>query len=244
MTDPGRRRGRPTSSNGASSFHLHWIPRIELLEVAVTVTLAIAPKVDDLYFWALQASFADDDGITGGAHLGLQWNRNHPGGTAVNWGGYDRSGSILEGTESSLLSATSNANTRDYGWQPGRAYRLRIGAERPGWWAGEITDLGAGETRQVRSLRSLGDRLILAMVWSEVFARCDAPPVAVVWSDPWGLDPRGEVWSPQGFSVTYQRVTDGGCSNTDVRVLPHGVGQFTNITRLTPQGTTLPLSSG
>ena len=62
----------------------------------------------------------------GGAHFGLQWHPDHPGGTAVNWGGYDRSGSILPGSASDLPSALHNDNTRDLAWVPRRPYRLRI----------------------------------------------------------------------------------------------------------------------
>ncbi|MGH8928929.1 MAG: hypothetical protein ACRDWH_11295 [Acidimicrobiia bacterium] len=236
-----RLSGYPTSSNRASSFHLHWLPRLALVEVSVTIEIAIQPEVEELYFWALQASFAGPAGIRGGAHLGLQWHPSHPGSTAANWGGYDRGGSILEGTQSTLPSALGNPHTRDYRWRPQARFRLRIRGDGPGWWAGEITDIEADTTTVVRSLRSEGTSLTLPMVWSEVFARCDADPVVVVWSDPSGVTVDREPWHPDSYSVTYQREEDGGCSNTDVRVLPHGVGQFTGITRMTPPGTIIPV---
>ncbi len=78
-----------------------------------------------------------------------------------------------------------------------------------------------------------GDGLTLAIVWSEVFARCDAPTVVAVWSDPAGVTLDGKPWRPESYSITYQREEDGGCSNTDVRVLPNGVGQFTGMRRQT-----------
>ncbi|MCX6523597.1 MAG: hypothetical protein NTX58_02345, partial [Actinobacteria bacterium] len=77
----GRVAGLPTSSNRASSFHLSWqLPSEEdspITAVAVTLEILEPPSVERLYFWALQADFADENGRHGGgAHLGLQW---HPG---------------------------------------------------------------------------------------------------------------------------------------------------------------------
>jgi hypothetical protein len=244
LSELERLSGYPTSSNRASSFHLHWLPRVELNEVAVTISVAAAPQVGELYFWALQASFSGDGGISGGAHLGLQWNRHHPGATAINWGGYDSAGATLEGTESALPSATGNPHTRDFPWSPGAEYRLRIRPDRAGWWVGEVVDLAEGATTIIRSLRSAGDRLVTPMVWSEVFARCDDPPAAVVWSHATGVTVADEAWTPESFSTFYQREADGGCSNTDSRSLPHGVGQFSGVTRTNPTGTILPLSAG
>ena len=89
-------------------------PREVLSEVSVTLQIAVRPAVAELYFWALQASFTGPDGISGGAHLGLQWHPSYPGSGAVNWGGYARDGSILEGSDSALPSTLGNVNTRDY----------------------------------------------------------------------------------------------------------------------------------
>ena len=236
-----RDRGYPTSSNRASSFHLHWLPREVLSEVSVSLQIAAGPSVAELYFWALQASFTGADGISGGAHLGLQWHPSYPGSRAVNWGGYGKDGSILEGSESPLPSTLANVNTRDYWWEPEQEYRLRIRAEEPGWWAGEVTDLVTGVTTPVRRLHSPGEGLTLAIVWSEVFARCDAPPAVAVWSDPAGVTLDGRSWRPQSYSITYQREEDGGCSNTDVRALPSGVGQFTGMRRTTLHGSVIPV---
>jgi hypothetical protein len=82
--------------------------------------------------------------------------------------------------------------------------------------------------------------LLLPIVWSEVFARCDAPPSAVVWSDPAGVTIDGLPWEPSSYSVTYQTEQDGGCSNADVVLLPHGVGQFTGVTRAIAHGAVIP----
>ena len=49
-----------------------------------------------------------------------------------------------------------------------------------------MTSLATDDTTEVRRLRAEGEGLTLAMVWSEVFARCDAPPAVAVWSDPAG----------------------------------------------------------
>ncbi|HEX2404386.1 MAG TPA: hypothetical protein VHM29_06755, partial [Acidimicrobiia bacterium] len=239
--------GYPTSSNRASSLHLHWLPRVELKEVAVTITVPRYPASPDLYFWALQTSFVGPEGISGGAHLGLQWHQGFPGGTAVNWGGYDSAGSVLAGTDSTMPSPIGNPHTRAYSWGEGGSYRLSIGIDAelgPGWWRGAITDLATGEERHVRSLQCLGDRLGAVMTWTEAFCRCDAEPVAVIWSNAAGLSAEGVDFRPTACSTTYQSESDGGCSNSDSRALPHGIAQITGVSRTNPAGTVLPLTDG
>lgn len=236
-----RVEGYPTSSNRASSLHLHWTPRVALSEVWVTLKVVEPPTVPELYFWALQASFADATGVFGGAHLGLQWHPSYPGSTAVNWGGYDRSGKELVGSESHLPSVLGNANTRNFTWVAGGEYRLRIFPDRPGWWAGEVTDANSGVATVVRSLPGGGDHLALPIVWSEVFARCNAPGVKVVWANPGGISSSGATWRPEAYTTTYQREADGGCSNTDSRGMVEGVGQLTAVERTNPPGTQLPV---
>jgi hypothetical protein len=235
---PPRLRGYPTSSNGASSFHLHWKPAVELLEVSVNLQVVTPPAVDDLHFWALQAGFAGPAGMVGAGHLGLQWHSGYPGRTAVNWGGYDASGAILSGTDSTLPSALNNPHTRNFGWLAGVTYRLRIYPASDGWWNGEVAS-GSGAVT-VRSLHGGGDRLVAPIVWSEVFTRCEAPPSAVSWSQPAGTRLDGSSWEPDSYELTYQREEDGGCSNTDVITLPHGVGQITGVKRTAPPGSVLP----
>ena len=49
----GRRdSGRPTSANGASSFHLWWEmpPSAPLVEVSAVLEVVVPPAVDSLYF--------------------------------------------------------------------------------------------------------------------------------------------------------------------------------------------------
>ncbi|MGH8957159.1 MAG: hypothetical protein ACRDVK_00630, partial [Acidimicrobiia bacterium] len=186
------------------------------------------------------------EGISGGAHLGLQWHEQYPGGTAVNWGGYDAQGTILSGTAADLPSPTDNPHTRAYRWVEGSSYRLSIGVDTDlgsGWWRGAITDLSTGEERHVRSLHGLGDRLIAMMTWTEAFCRCDAEPVAVIWSNPSGVTTDGVEYRAETCTTTYQPESDGGCSNSDSLALPHGVTQITGVTRSNPPGTILPWTS-
>lgn len=240
-TAGGRVAGYPTSSNRASSLHLAWeLPPGAGPIVAASVDLLVeaVPEVDELYFWALQASFTDGAGRRhGGAHLGLQWHRPHPGSRAVNWGGYAPGGGILDGTVSALPSGSGNANTRDYWWEAGRPHRLTIERAAGGrGWAGSV------DGTHVRTLAAGGDRLDGLMVWSEVFARCDDPPVTVRWSGLQAVTAGGDVVSPVAVRVNYQRRADGGCDNTTA--VPDdgaGVRQVTSTPRQVPQGARLPI---
>jgi hypothetical protein len=224
-----RVRGYPTSSNGASSMHLHWDQATPpSLEVSATLEVVEPPVVSSLYFWALQVSFVDRGRRVGGAHLGLQWYDRHPGSTAVNWGGYRDGAGELDGETSLLPSATGNPNTRDYGWRPNVPYRLRIRGSGDGWWSGSVTDLSTGRETIVRRLHGGGDALVSPVVWSEVFARCDAPSVTVRWSD---LSP-----DPGAMRATYQSHQDGGCANTRSWRDGDGWVQRTNVDRHTQTG--------
>lgn len=241
-----RTTGNPPSANGASSLHLRWeIPadrRVELAEVSVTLEVVAPPTVDRLYFWALQADFADASGRrAGGAHLGLQWHPQHPGSTAVNWGGYDASGSELDGSTSELPSALRNVNTRDFAWSAHEPYRLtiaRLPAAGGVVWRGSVAD-STGAVTVVRDLYPPGDRISGVVMWSEVFARCDHPSVGVRWSEPRAVTLDGEPIRPTRVSVNYQSHADGGCANTDAGVDGIGVVQWTDAERTTRQGTVL-----
>ena len=239
-----RTAGDPTSSNGASSLHLRWelptVRRVELREVSVTLEVVAPPEVPRLYFWALQADFADAAGRrAGGAHLGLQWHPQHPGSTAVNWGGYDAAGRELRGSTSDLPSALRNVNTRDFAWSAHEPYRLTIAAVPSAGggvvWRGSVTD-SAGTVTVVRDLYPPGDRISGVVMWSEVFARCDHPSVGVRWSEPRAVALDGEPVEPTRLSVNYQSLADGGCTNTDSRIDGVGVVQWTDATRTTPPG--------
>lgn len=233
--------GYPTSSNRASSLHLRWLlPPGTGGVVAASVELVVeaVPTVAELYFWALQASFVDGAGRRhGGAHLGLQWHPAHPGSRAANWGGYGPDGRVLDGSPSALPSATGNPNTRDLWWEPGRPYVLTIERAAEGGWAGTIDGL------RVRTLDAGGDRLDALMVWSEVFARCDAPPVAVRWSGFRATTLEGGVVAPVAVDVNYQSGADGGCDNSTAVADGDAVRQVTATERTVPQGARLPLGA-
>ena len=211
-------------------MHLWWTPSpatAPLTSVSAVLEVVDPPVVDRLHFWALQATFVDErDRAIGGAHLGLQWHAGHPGGTAVNWGGYrhgDAGGELDAHAPSPLPSATGNVNTRDFAWSSRTPYRLTIDVDG----TGSVTDLTTGTTTVVRRLDVRGaTRLASPVVWSEVFARCDDPSSAVRWSD---LQP-----TPLTTQVTYQSFEDGGCTNTRIEVVDAGTAyvQRTNVSRL------------
>lgn len=227
----GRRvRGRPTSSNGASSLHLRWVwdgPAPRLTEAWATLTVLDPTPNDDLRFWAVQASFVDGGGQRFGAgHLGLQRHARHPGACAANWGGYAAGGGELAGSH--------GPNTQDFAWEVGRPYRLSIRRRDTGW-------AGAVDGVVLRELLAGGDRLSGLVVWSEVFARCDDPPHAVRWSGLGGRTLDGADVEPAALAVNYQRWSDGGCTNTDSSPdATGGVVQRTGVRRTTPQGAMLP----
>lgn len=244
-----RTSGEPRSANGASSFHLVWdLPQRPLHRVEATLEVLEPPTVDRLYFWALQVSFGGERRLHGAGHIGLQWNRRHPGGTAVNWGGYGSAGSrgLLRGSPSDLPSGPNDPNTRDFAWASGHRYRLVVeaagrGADDHFAWRGSVTDLETGVETLVRTLYSRGGHLMAPMVWSEVFARCEQPRVTVRWSDFAATTVDGEVITPRAVRVNYQSRADGGCDNTTVSVDELGILQATCSPRQVPQDATLPV---
>ncbi len=237
---PIRDRGLPTSPNGASSFHIWWdVPDVPLASVSVVLEVVTPPEVSRLAFFAIQASFWSGAGHEGGAHAGIQWNPRHPGNGAVNWGGYDRSGSVLSGTPSHLLSTPHDPNTRDFAWAPRARYRLTIGPRLPGvrdWahWPARIEGLDTGEDVVVRELICDGDHLRAPVVWSELFTRCDDPPIEVRWSEPSAVSLDGAVLRVDKGRVTYQAYRAGGCTNTTVETDEIGVVQRSGCERRVP----------
>ncbi|MCL4371150.1 MAG: hypothetical protein M1380_09625 [Chloroflexi bacterium] len=216
----------------------------------MALEIVAPPSVPALYFWALQVDFIDGLGMWGGGHTGLQWNRRYPGGTAVNWGGYasaERGGAVLPGSISSLPGFEDDPNTLAYTWEPGRPYRVvvRRSPEVLGAWRAEVADLVRGESAVVRDLygrRNEPGFLGNPMVWSEVFADCDAPSVTVRWAEIAAIDEEGAEWQPEAVVVNYQTERDGGCVNTDSRPDPSdGIIQVTNVRRAFPQGARIPL---
>ena len=208
---PARVAGHPTSSNGASSMHLAWAERIGATrEVGAVLEVLRTPATADLYFWALQVDFVDGTTVVGTAHLGLQWDPARPGRTAANFGGY--------------VAGREVGGTVPFDWVRGHRYQLRIAPDGPGWWKGEISDLETGRTTVVNRLRVGGSTLARPLVWSEVFARCDAPSTAVRWSN---VTP-----APIGLVATYQSHLNGGCTNTTAEKTPFGIVQRTNAVRI------------
>jgi hypothetical protein len=220
----------------------------QLVEVSARLEVLLPPAVPALYFWALQADFLDGTRERGGAHTGLQWNRRYPGGRAVNWGGYasqQDGGAILPGSVSELPGFPDDPHTLAYLWEANRPYGLRIfrSPDRLGAWRAEVTDMVSGDRTSIRDLFVDGDRLARPMVWSEVFADCDAPSVTVRWSDLRALDQTGSVIRPDSVRVNYQSIGEGGCANTTVTTDGRGFLQVTKAPRETPQGATLRAAS-
>jgi hypothetical protein len=231
-------------------MHLFWdAPPGQWVQAEAVLEVRVAPSASALYFWAMQVSFTETGRHTGGAHLGLQWYPAHPASTAVNWGGYAAEGGELAGSSSPLPSATGNVNTRDLPWVPHRGYRLTVrrvdDADAPATmvaWRGSVTDVVSGEVVEVRDLYARGRFLDSPMVWSEVFADCDAPSAEVGWSDLRLVDEGGEAATVSHARVNYQRVADGGCANTDSSVDGAQFVQTTATERRTRQGATLSRS--
>lgn len=239
-----RLSGPPTSSNGASSFHARWeMPRVPLRAVSAVLEIVSGPSMPALHFWALQASFQNGSHRRGAGHLGLQHHPSYPGAGALNWGGYhdaSSGGGILDGTGSALPSSLGNANTFDYPWAVGQRYRLEIGAAGAARWRGSVTDLATGITTVVRELFVDADHLINPMIWSEVFANCDAPPVEVRWSSLGAASVDGQFVRPSAVTLSYQREADGGCSNTSTTSADGWLIQRTATERVNAHGSRLP----
>ena len=136
-----------------------------------------------------------------------------------------------------MPSATGNANTRYLSWQPGQPYTLTIERAAGGGWAETADGL------RIRTLEAGGDRLDTLMVWSEVFARCDAPPVAVRWSGFRTTTMQGRTVTPVAVHVNYQRRAQGAATTQTALVKGDAVRQITGTKRLVPQDARLPLGT-
>jgi hypothetical protein len=225
--------GSPQSPNGASSFHLIWdVPtNAPVVEVSARLTVLGEPAVKRLYFWALQVTF--DDG--GGAHVGLQWLPSGGGGGRVvrsaNWGGYEADGRELAGSP--------GGNTQPFEWEVGLPYTLRVRRVETGWEGSVVGGTGGGAWSRV--VVAGGDSLRGPMVWSEVFARCDDPPVRVRWDQLRVVTLDGSEMKPTAVRVSYQSAADGGCPNTDVEVDGDGLVQACGVPRTVEAGASLPV---
>ncbi len=233
-------------------MHLMWtVPDSIGPVISAWVTLEITepPKVDVLYFWALQCSFTDAGGADyGAAHTGLQWNPNHPGGRAVNWGGYPPAHNKWQtqfgGTEPTLPTVNDDPNTRTYGWQPHRKYRLSISPSPDRGWRASVTDLSTHTTTVVRDLWAEGDRLSNLMVWTEWFCDCDDPPCTATWSEFRVRTADGHEHLPTQMFINHP---NENCTNVGHRIDATEpelvISQLMNSTRKLQHGTVIPVRS-
>ena len=239
--------GQPGSATATGGgFHLWWkgLPADEpIVSCSVVLEVLQPPTVPALYFWALQASFLDQVGTSyGAAHTGLQSNARHPGGRAVNWGGYAQAadvGSVLEGTDSPLPGIPGDRNTRTFAWREGVPYRFSIHRGAVGW-AASVTDLVTGSAVTIRELFAEGDRLGGFVMWSELFCRGSDPMTAVRWSGPEVVTRSGRRAAPTSLQVTFP----GGDEwrRLDVVVDDVGVRQVTDTARTTEHLAVVPLA--
>jgi hypothetical protein len=215
----GRKRKIPAA--GVTSFHAWWVglPREPIVAACATIEVLEAPRVDRLYFWALQVTFASGPRRFGGAHTGLQWNPRHPGNTAVNWGGYEEGGDILGGSDSSLAGFDDDPHTRDFAWRAGRPYRFRVERDGNGWLA-TVDDV------VIRTLFAGGNELVAPVVWAEVFAHCDDPPTVVRFSDLEVQTASGAVARPDRFNQTFP--DPRACRNNTIVAEQDGLLFLTN----------------
>ncbi len=233
-------------STGPTSAHLWFegIPSGPWRSVSATLEVVTEPSAAALYFWALQASFTDASGASfGAAHTGLQWNPRHPGGRAVNWGGYASTadvGSVLEGTRSALPGIPGDENTRNFAWRPGTGYRFTISRVEHGWRS-TVVDTSTGERIVIRELLVGGDRLNGFVVWMEIFAPCDAPTTVVRWSElEVADDARDTRHRVRSLRTSFPDVR-GACTNNDSRAENSGWLQLTNDRRTSSTAQTLTI---
>ncbi len=110
-----------------------------------------------------------------------------------------------------------------YPWVPGRAYRLRVWTDEPGWWAASVTDVEADVGRLIGRIR-VGDRVTglgrWSVMWTEYYrplVRCsDLTHSRVVFRIP----------TADGGVVPERRhshVNDGDCQESSVDDVPGGV---------------------
>jgi hypothetical protein len=238
-------------------MHLMWQLPADIGPVVaawVTFELTEAPRVDELYFWALQATFEDAAGVDyGAAHTGLQWNPRHPKNGAVNWGGYPSEHSNwkknLPGSEPTLPGFKDDPNTRNYPWQPHTPYRLSISAapetteKHPRGWRASVRNLITGDHTVLRDLWAEGDRLTDLCTWTEWFCGCDDPTVAVTWTGFRVMTEDGTEHEPTGMFLNHP--SDGNCTNVGHRIITQQpelvIEQRMNTVRELPHGTVVPI---
>jgi hypothetical protein len=231
-------------------MHLFWQlpPNIgPIVSAWVTFELTEEPSVDELYFWALQATFSDEAGVDyGAAHTGPQWNPRFPKNGAVNWGGYPSEHSNwkknLPGSDPLLPGFKEDPNTRAYKWSARVPYRLTISPSPDRGWLASIFNTVTEKHTVLRDLWAEGDRLTGICVWTEWFCQCDAPTVAVNWSEFRVRTADGTQHEPTGMFVNHP---DGNCENVGHRIITQQpeliIEQRMNTTREILHGTVIPV---
>jgi len=209
-----------------------------LVHVRATCKVLVPPRVDRLYFWALQVGFSDGDRCHGAGHTGLQWHSRSRRGRAVNWGGYHDpadGGGELPGSRPTLPALNRQGNTARYPWRPGSPYRFEVARSDSGWRAA-VTDVSTSKTTVIRDLHVAGSYLVDPVVWSEVFASCHDPSVTVRWTALEAVTASGSVLRPRTVTATYQERGAEGCENTTVATDDLGLLQITNTARRLAHG--------
>jgi len=161
---------------------------------------------------------------------------------AVNWGGYDCDRRHPAGNGVVLAVHAPRPNTRDFAWEPGARYRLTIGPAPPASRARAGGRPGSRVSTPARTCWcatscATGDHLRSPVVWSELFTRCDDPPIEVRWSEPSALGLDGEPVPVDRGRVTYQAYEAGGCTNTTVEPDEVGIVQRSGCERRTAHDT-------
>ena len=146
-----------------------------------------------------------------------------------------------------------------FAWRPGRAYRFSVhrSPDVPGAWRADITDLMNGEATVIRDLMHPGRTgaragragdigadahsgyLRRPVVWSEVFADCDAPSVVVRWSGLRGGDGGRGHRQARGRTRQLPGPPGWGLREHSVRRDEVGLLQLTNTAREIGQGARL-----
>ena len=102
--------------------------------------------------------------------------------------------------------------------------------------------MAGGGVVVIRELDGPGDTLSAPVMWAEVFARCDDPPVTVRWSDLAAVTAGGATVRPATVRTNYQSARDGGCDNGTIAPDGNGFLLQTSVARGTPGGIDLPVT--
>jgi len=189
------------------------------------LTTETDPGPRSSFFWAHQFQLVGGDG----GYLGLQTRGDRGDGTWEKIAIF----SIWEALEADGR-ATYNFDGEGVGWSchipypwvAGRAYRLRVQTDEPGWWDASVVDEESGVVARIGRIRvgpacrGLGQ---WSVMWTEYYggpirACSDLPHSSVIFSTPSADD--GSV----GPLSSRDRVGDGSCETSAIEaVAPDGV---------------------